>query len=160
MSESAVIPGVLLRIQEAGVLLTGPSGAGKSDTALSLLLEGSSALIADDAVRIHREGPRIIGRCPTGGEGLLSVRDLGIVDVRVLSGPGAVTSEAEIELIIDLDPAPGRVSEQSTLHGRHDHLALLGIDIPRVRLTGTTGRPIPDLVRTATRALTTETEQT
>ncbi len=144
----AVIPGVLLTRQGRGLLLTGPSGAGKSDAAWTLLERGY-ALVADDAVHVRCLGGRLLGRCPERGHGLLHLRDLGVMDVAALRGPEAVARETVLERVIELIPSLLPVSEASVLHGRHDQTWILGVALPRVRITGTQHRPVAALIEAA-----------
>lgn len=89
-------------IDGQAVLLRGRSGTGKSDLALRLV-DGGAKLIADDRVRIERQGEALILRRP---EAIppelvfrLEVRGLGIVKL-----PGIAA--APLGLVVDL--LPGR----------------------------------------------------
>ena len=55
--------GVLVEVYGEGILITGESGIGKSETAVELLKRGHR-LVADDAVEIRRQGPRLMGTAP------------------------------------------------------------------------------------------------
>src|SRR5690606_9201380 len=79
-ADSHTIPGTLVEVFGHGVLLTGASGTGKSETALGLLDRGHR-LVADDAVTVQPTAQGALGACPPPLHGLLSLRDLGIVDV-------------------------------------------------------------------------------
>lgn len=81
-------------ITGAAVLLRGPSGAGKSDLALRLLDTGAG-LVADDQVRLLRDGNRLIASAPPALQDLLEIRGLGPVS-HTYAGPTPVT------LLIDL----------------------------------------------------------
>ncbi|MFP4147491.1 MAG: HPr kinase/phosphorylase [Halorhodospira sp.] len=146
-SASKLIPGVLVVARGYGVLLEGPSGAGKSDAALALLDRGHT-LVADDAVRLQRDGASVVGHCPDHGRGLLYLRDLGTVDITDLY-PGAFQARSPISLCIRLEPAPQPAEEDTLLHGRRDHRSLLSIPIPRITLTGSTRRPLAPLIEAA-----------
>ncbi len=144
-----VIPGVLVAAAEGGgLLLTGPSGAGKSDAAWGLLERGY-ALVADDAVRLRRDGGRLVGSCPREGRGLLALRDLGIIDVALLRGEAAVALQAELALVVDLQPGSSPVCAESALRGRHDRCRIMGVELPRVQLTDTRHRPTAALIAAA-----------
>lgn len=81
-------------IAGTAVLLRGPSGAGKSDLALRLL-DAGAGLVADDQVRLLREGNRLIASAPPALQGLLEIRGLGPVS-QAYAGPMPVL------LLIDL----------------------------------------------------------
>jgi HPr kinase/phosphorylase len=93
--------GVFLEILGKGVLLTGKSGSGKSESAFALLERGHR-LIADDAPSFYKKEEKVIGFCPERLQDLLSIRSLGIIDVRQLWGKEAVLSGKSLDLIIEL----------------------------------------------------------
>jgi serine kinase of HPr protein (carbohydrate metabolism regulator) len=72
-------------IDGQGVLIEGPSGSGKSDLALRLLDRGA-ALVADDQVRVARDGAAVRLACPERIAGLIEVRGLGILRVTAAAG--------------------------------------------------------------------------
>ncbi len=145
--EPSLIPGVLIIAGGRGVLLEGPSGAGKSDAAVALLDRGHT-LVADDAVRLHRDGDRLLGGCPEDGRGLLHLRDLGVIEVTRLY-PGAFRPWAEIGLCLRLQPEPGASEAEGLLQGRRDDRWLLGIRLPRITLTDSAQRPLAPLIEAA-----------
>jgi hypothetical protein len=65
-------------LSRRGVLLIGPSGSGKSALALALAGRGFR-LVADDRVVLWRSGGRLWGRAPPAIEGLMEIRELGVV---------------------------------------------------------------------------------
>lgn len=101
------VQGVLVRINDVGVLIRGPSGSGKSLAALNLMRRGHH-LVADDLVLIvSRSGTGLIGSA-VEPEVRIEVRGLGICRARDLF-PEGVAAEASIDLIVDLDAYnPGR----------------------------------------------------
>lgn len=72
-----------------GILLRGPSGAGKSDLALRLIDRGF-ALVADDRVRLHAVGGRLVGTAPPALAGLLEVRGIGLFRLPALAAAPVV----------------------------------------------------------------------
>lgn len=82
------------------LLLRGPSGAGKSDLAFRLIRTdpaGETCLVADDQVRLVRDGDRLVASAPEALAGLIELRGLGLVAVpAVAQGP--------VALIVDLVP--------------------------------------------------------
>ena len=96
--------GVLIEIYGEGVLLTGESGMGKSETAVELLKRGHR-LIADDAVEIRKiSGNTLVGSAPELIRNYIELRGIGIINVAKLFGMGAVKSENEINLVVNIEP--------------------------------------------------------
>ncbi|MEX2454679.1 MAG: HPr kinase/phosphatase C-terminal domain-containing protein, partial [Rhodospirillaceae bacterium] len=81
---------------DAGVLLRGPSGAGKSDFALRLIQAGAS-LVADDRVRLRRDGASVRASAPPGIAGRLEIRGAGLARM-------ACRGDAALVLVADLVP--------------------------------------------------------
>lgn len=92
----SLIHATCVSIGDAGVLLCGAPGSGKSDLALRLI-DGGGFLIADDQVRLTRQGQHVVAQTPPALDGLLEVRGLGIV--RAPSRP-----HTTLALIVDLEP--------------------------------------------------------
>ena len=61
LAPSTDLHGVLMDVLGIGVLLLGKSGIGKSETALDLVVRGHR-LVADDVIRIRRQGANVVGR--------------------------------------------------------------------------------------------------
>ena len=96
--------GVLVEVYGEGVFLMGESGVGKSETAIELVKRGHR-LIADDAVEIRRmNNNRLLGSAPELIRHYIELRGIGVVDVRRIFGMSAVKDEAEIDLIVSLEP--------------------------------------------------------
>ncbi|HVF47260.1 MAG TPA: hypothetical protein VNA17_06830 [Pyrinomonadaceae bacterium] len=139
----AVLHGVLVSINRVGVLITGEPGSGKSEAALGLIAIHGHRLIADDVVEVSRTGDVLIGSGASGMEGLLHVRDLGI-----LSAPQTAPAVREqcIDLIIHLEAGPNRCHEDDTDDGGHE---ILGKSLPRIVLYNCRTRNLALLVETA-----------
>ncbi len=86
-----------------GILLLGPSGIGKSECALELVARGHR-LVADDVVRLRREGDRLIGEAPPGIRHFTEIRGLGLLFVPDLYGPDAVADTGAVDLVCHLEP--------------------------------------------------------
>ena len=71
------------------LLIEGPSGSGKSALALALIDRGA-VLVGDDAVSITREGDTLTASPPPNTSGLIELRNVGIVELPVASGPVAL----------------------------------------------------------------------
>ena len=96
--------GVLVEVYGEGVFLMGESGVGKSETAIELVKRGHR-LIADDAVEIRRMNDNhLVGTAPELIRHYIELRGIGVVDVRRIFGMSAVKDEAEIDLIVSLEP--------------------------------------------------------
>jgi len=110
-----------IAIDEQGILLRGPSGAGKSDLALRLIEQGAQ-LISDDRVELMKKGTDLIAYAPQTIEGLLEVRNLGILKFHNVGA-------TPIRLVVDL------VSPQDLeRHPEAQHVSLEGIELPLLRL--------------------------
>ena len=127
-----LVHGTCVALGRSAALLRGPSGSGKSDLALRFLFlarRGPAALepptlIADDQVRVRREGAALLVEAPPTLRGKLEVRGLGIVDMKF-------ASQAELVLVVDLVAAASEVERMpdTDASGR-----LLGVDVPAIRL--------------------------
>jgi HPr kinase/phosphorylase len=106
------------------VLLRGPSGAGKSDLALRLI-EAGARLVADDRTMLGRAGDTVMASAPASIAGLIEVRGLGI---RRLAR-NQLLARATVVLLVDL-VAPAAIERLP----EPDHEALLGIDLPVLKL--------------------------
>ncbi len=67
-----------------GVLIAGPSGSGKSSLALELIDRGAR-LIGDDGVVVASRNDRLIAYPPNETEGLIEIRNVGIVEIEPVS---------------------------------------------------------------------------
>jgi HPr kinase/phosphorylase len=116
-----LIYGTAVSLGRAGLLLRGPSGGGKSDLALRLI-EGGARLVADDQVRLDRQGGEIRMSAPPEIAGLIEARGVGILRLPRASG-------AVLRLVCDLVPrdAVERLPER-------EECELLGIKVPRIAL--------------------------
>jgi HPr kinase/phosphorylase len=126
-----LLHGTCVALGRSAALLRGPSGAGKSDLALRFLFlarRGPAALepptlIADDQVRVRREGARLLVEAPPTLRGKLEVRGLGIVDMKTVA-------DAELVLVADLVAA----TEVERMPEADASVRLLGLDVAAIRL--------------------------
>lgn len=95
-NDAASVHATCIAFGDAGVLLRGPSGAGKSDFALRLIQAGAN-LIADDRVRLRRDGLSVRASAPPGIAGRLEIRGAGLVRM-------ACRGDATVVLVADLVP--------------------------------------------------------
>jgi HPr kinase/phosphorylase len=146
LSEVTTMHGVFLDVLGIGVIICGDSSIGKSELALELVSRGAG-LVADDVVELYQIGPDLLqGRCPP------LLRDLGVLNIRLIFGETAVRPTKTLKLIVRLE----RPTEE--MNHRVDRLAasagtetIHGIDIPSVTLAVVAGRNLAVLVEAAVR---------
>lgn len=102
-----------------GVLISGEPGSGKSSLALALLDRGGE-LVGDDGVALEWDGTRIIASPPPNTEGLIEIRNVGLLEVPATSAPIAIV----IHLTADAERLPLG----------HGQALLIGREIPQVDL--------------------------
>jgi len=86
-NQTVLVHGTCVALATRGALLQGPPGAGKSDLALRFITGHGikdAALVADDQVRIKREGDILNASAPAVLEGMLEVRGIGIIAFKPL----------------------------------------------------------------------------
>lgn len=142
--------GVLVDVSGVGVLLVGESGAGKSECALDLVTRGHR-LVADDVVEIWRDVSQgVFGRGPAPIRHHMEIRGLGIINIRDLFGVAAIRDCMRIELVIQLEA--WRPDEEYDRLGLVEPThALLGVEIPMLRIPVSLGRNVAILVEVAVR---------
>lgn len=95
--------GTLIEYQGLGIYITGPSGSGKSETSLQLIKDGAK-LICDDAPLFQTDNHgHVLGQCPDNFEGLIHIRDLGIINIAELFGPQQIKNQKQIDFIIEIE---------------------------------------------------------
>lgn len=141
--------GVLLDVLGIGVLVVGKSGIGKSETALDLVQRGHR-LVADDIVRIRRQGSHVVGRSAGILGHHMEIRGLGIINVKDLFGIAAVRETKKIELVIELrEWSEAEEYDRLGFDDRHDDI--LGVQVAALRLPVRPGRNVATLVEVAAR---------
>ena len=140
--------GVLMEIYGEGVLVLGESGMGKSEAAVELLKRGHR-LIADDAVEIRKvSGSTLIGSAPALIRNYVELRGIGIVNVAKLFGMGAVKSENEINLVVNV--VPWNNHETYDRVGLEDqYMEILGVQVPMNTIPITPGRNLAVILEVA-----------
>ena len=140
--------GVLMNINGQGVLLLGDSGIGKSETAIELLKRGHR-LVADDAVEIRRVSTSLYGTAPEIIQHYMEIRGVGVVDVQQLFGMGAVQSDTEIDLVIQLEQwQDGKFYDRLGLG--EETYEMLGVKLPYMTIPVRPGRNLAGIVEIAT----------
>ena len=140
--------GVLMEVYGEGLLLIGESGIGKSETAVELLKRGHR-LIADDAVEIKKvSGSSLMGCAPKLIRNYIELRGIGIINVAKLFGMGAVKSENEINLVVNI--VPWNTHEAYDRMGLEDQsMDILGVKVPMYTIPVTPGRNLAVILEVA-----------
>ena len=140
--------GVLVEVYGEGILLMGDSGIGKSEAAVELLKRGHR-LIADDAVEIRKIGnTTLIGTAPELIRNYIELRGIGIINVAKLFGMGAVRTENEINLVVNI--VPWNTQEVYDRLGLEDqYTEILGIKVPMNTIPITPGRNLAVILEVA-----------
>ena len=140
--------GVFVEVYGEGILLMGDSGVGKSETAIELVKRGHR-LIADDAVEIRRVSSKtLVGSAPDNIRHFIELRGIGIVNVAKLFGMGAVRTENEINLIVNI--VPWNTQEVYDRLGLEEqYMELLGVKVPMNTIPITPGRNLAMILEVA-----------
>ena len=140
--------GVLVEVYGEGLLLIGDSGVGKSETALELLKRGHR-LIADDGVEIRKvSDTSLIGTAPELIRNYIELRGIGIINVAKLFGMGAVRTENEINLVVNI--VPWNTQEVYDRLGLDDqYMEILGVKVPMNTIPVTAGRNLAVILEVA-----------
>ncbi len=140
--------GVLMEIYGEGVLLLGESGMGKSEAAVELLKRGHR-LISDDAVEIRKvSGNTLIGNAPALIQNYVELRGIGIVNVAKLYGMGAIKSENEIDLVVNIVPWKEHAA-YDRLGLEEQYMEILGVQVPMYTIPITPGRNLAVILEVA-----------
>jgi len=140
--------GVLMEVYGEGILLTGESGMGKSETAVELLKRGHR-LIADDAVEIRKiSGNTLVGTAPAVVRNFVELRGIGIINVAKLFGMGAVKTENQIDLVVDIVRWNSQAN-YDRLGIDVQYTELLGVQIPTYTIPITPGRNLAIILEVA-----------
>ena len=140
--------GVLMEIYGEGVLLIGESGIGKSEAAVELLKRGHR-LIADDAVEIRKIADgTLVGTAPELIRNYIELRGIGIVNVAQIFGVGAVKTENDINLVVNIVPwNTHKVYDRLGLEDQY--MDILGVHIPMNTIPTTPGRNLAVILEVA-----------
>jgi len=140
--------GVLVEVYGEGILLLGDSGIGKSETAIELVKRGHR-LVADDAVEIKRVSDiSLLGSAPDVIRHFVELRGIGIVDVKMIFGIGAVKNVEKIDFIINLEIWQDK-KQYDRLGLTTEYTDILGIDIPSITVPVKPGRNLAVVIEVA-----------
>lgn len=141
--------GGLMDVYGVGIFITGESGVGKSENELELVKRGHR-FVADDVVEIRKlSDDKLIGRSPDIIRHMMEIRGIGIIDVSVLYGMGAVRVEKQIDIAIHLEP--GDISGVDRLGNAEEYVTLLGVKIPQITIPVRPGRNLAIIMEVAAR---------
>ena len=141
--------GVLVDVFGVGVLIMGESGVGKSECALELIKRGH-LLVADDVVDIARVGHKLRGESPEIVRDFLELRGIGIVDIKLIFGIGAVMRKKTVDMVIHLEYwTPGK--DYDRLGTKDQTMDILGINVPLINVPVRSGRNLAMIVEIAAR---------
>ncbi len=128
-----VVHGSFIDVYGVGVLLIGRSGIGKSEIALDLVERGHR-LVADDVVMVTRKGEGILMGAGTDVvKHFMEIRGLGLIDVRAIFGIRAIRFQKRVEIVVELEEW-SRDQEYTRTGLDHESIAILGVEIPHVKL--------------------------
>jgi len=140
--------GVLMEVYGEGLLLMGESGMGKSETAIELLKRGHR-MIADDAVEIRKVSSNsLVGTAPKLIQNYVELRGIGIVNVAKLFGMGAVKSENEINLVVNIVPWNNQ-KDYDRLGLEDKYMEILDVKIPMNTIPISPGRNLAVILEVA-----------
>jgi len=140
--------GVLMEVYGEGLLLIGESGIGKSEAAVELLKRGHR-LIADDAVEIRKiSDTSLVGTASELIRNYIELRGIGIINVAKLFGMGAVRSENEINLVVNI--VPWNTQEVYDRLGLEEqYMDILDVKVPMNTIPITPGRNLAVILEVA-----------
>lgn len=144
------VHGVLVNVYGLGVLIQGDPGIGKSECAIELL-KRNHILISDDIVEIKRRiGYILMGTSPKTIKNFMEVRGLGIIDVEMLFGIGAIMSQSIIEMQVYLQSAANMdLSKYDRTGIDGNYIKLLDVNVPSLKIPVTPGRNLAVLIEVA-----------
>ncbi|WP_261807437.1 HPr(Ser) kinase/phosphatase [Lapidilactobacillus luobeiensis] len=148
LAERRSMHGVLVDVYGLGVLIVGNSGVGKSETALELVKRGHR-LIADDRVDVYQKDENtIVGEAPKILKNLMEIRGIGIIDVMNLFGAGAVRTETEISLIVNLENWQ-KDQNYDRLGSNEAKQMIFDVSIPKITIPVKVGRNLAIIIEVA-----------
>ena len=140
--------GVLVEVYGEGILLLGDSGVGKSEAAIELVKRGHR-LVADDAVEIKRvSDTTLVGTAPDIIRHFVELRGIGIIDVKMIFGMGAIKETEKIDMIVNLEQWKDK-KQYDRLGLNTEYNSILGIDVPALTIPVKPGRNLAVVLEVA-----------
>jgi len=144
--------GVLVNVFGTGMMITGNSGVGKSEAALELVKRGHQ-LVADDVVDIRRVNEnRLIGESPELVRHFMEIRGVGIIDISMMYGVGAIMRSKSIDMVVHLEMWQAD-NEYDRLGMTDNYIDILGVQVPSLLLPIHPGRNLAVVLEVAARNL-------
>ncbi|MBR6767611.1 MAG: HPr(Ser) kinase/phosphatase [Clostridia bacterium] len=144
--------GVLVNVFGTGMMITGNSGVGKSEAALELVKRGHQ-LVADDVVDIRRVNEnRLIGESPELVRHFMEIRGVGIIDISMMYGVGAIMRSKSIDMVVHLEMWQAD-KEYDRLGMTDNYVEILGVQVPSLLLPIHPGRNLAVVLEVAARNL-------
>ena len=140
--------GVLVEVNDEGILILGESGVGKSETALEIVKRGHR-LIADDQVEIRKVSETtLVGKAPDVIKHLIEIRGIGIMNVKELYGVSSVKPQESIDFVINLE-----LWDENKTYDRmglnEETTEILGLKVPSITIPVGPGRNLAIIVEAA-----------
>jgi HPr kinase/phosphorylase len=150
LAPTTTLHGVMVDVLGVGILITGKSGIGKSECALDLVSRGYR-LVSDDVVHVRRLPPTVLtGMATDIIRYHMEIRGLGIVNIKDIYGITAIREKKQLDIVVELvrwEPD----SEYDRLGFEENTHAILGVDLPYMRIPVTPGRSVATIVEVAAR---------
>jgi len=135
-----MVHGSMVDVYGIGILITGKSGIGKSEVALDLVERGHR-LVGDDVVILTQKSNMLMASATEINKHFMEIRGLGIIDVMSMFGIRAIRYQKRLEVVVEL--CLWEESENIDRTGLdQEHVSILGVDIPYIRLPITPGKNI------------------
>ena len=135
-----MVHGSMVDVYGIGILITGKSGIGKSEVALDLVERGQR-LVGDDVVILTKKSNVLMASATEINKHFMEIRGLGIIDVMSMFGVRAIRYQKRLEVVVEL--CLWEESEDIDRTGLdQEHVSILGVDIPYIRLPITPGKNI------------------
>lgn len=124
------LSGGLVKVEDAGIVITGESGLGKTSCALELIKRGHS-WVADDVILVERRSDTLLyGRGYEGAAPLLEIKGRGIVRVEEVMGASSILCESRIDFVLEFVDA----KERENRKGGGSTRELMGVQLPYLSL--------------------------
>lgn len=147
-SPDTTVHGTVVDCYGVGCLIVGAPGVGKSETALELVERGHR-LVADDVVAIKRRGEdALYAETNPIIEHHMEIRGVGIIDLKAVFGVGRVRNSKRLGLIIELEEW-NREAQYDRTGLVEEHVDILGVKIPHLRIPVRPGRNIAIIIEVA-----------
>lgn len=148
-SHQILTSGELLEVFGLGVIIRGDSGIGKSESALELISRGFR-FVSDDVILVRRDSDgKLVGEAPPLTRHFMEIRGLGIINIKQMFGPRAISKQAYIDLVINLKKLQRRREYDRIGLKFPEDYEILGIKIPQINIPVAPGRNIATLIEVA-----------